>query len=72
MPQDLKVVGFDDVYMAHMLCPSLTSIRQPVPEMCDMAVECLIKQIHGEKVPVDMVFPVTLSARESTRGRKEE
>lgn len=72
VPQDLKVVGFDDVYMAHMLCPSLTSIRQPVPEMCEMAVDCLIKQIHGDKVPVDMVFPVTLSARESTRGRKEE
>ena len=37
-----------------------------------MAVECLIKQIHGEKVPVDMVFPVTLRARESTRGPKGE
>ena len=68
VPEDLRVVGFDDVFMTRMMNPPLTSIRQPVPEMCEMAVDCLIKQIHGEKVPIDMVFPVTLSARESTRG----
>lgn len=68
VPEDIRVIGFNDNYLAACLCPPLTSIRQPIPEMCEMAIECLIKQIHGEKVPVDMVFPVTLSARESTRG----
>ena len=72
VPEDLRVIGFNDNYLAACLCPPLTSIRQPIPEMCEMAIECLIKQIHGEKVPVDMVFPVTLSARESTRGPKGE
>ena len=68
VPEDIRVIGFNDNYLAACLCPPLTSIRQPIQEMCEMAIECLIKQIHGEKVPVDMVFPVTLSARESTRG----
>ena len=72
VPEDLKVVGFDDVFMTRMMNPPLTSIRQPIPEMCEMAVDCLIKQIQGEKVPIDMVFPVTLSARESTRGKDAE
>lgn len=72
VPEDIRVVGFNDNYLARCMCPPLTSIRQPIPEMCEMAIECLIKQIHGSKVPIDMVFPVTLSARESTRGRKNK
>lgn len=71
VPEDIRIIGFNDNYLATNICPQLTSVRQPVPEMCEMAVECLIKQIRGEKVPMDMVFPVTLSVRESTRSRQE-
>ncbi len=69
VPEDIRVIGFNDNYLAAYLCPPLTSIRQPIPEMCEMAIECLIKQIHGEKVPVDMVFPDVERERKHARPK---
>lgn len=67
IPKDVQVIGFNSNAFANYLCPSLTSIRQPVEEMCEKAVQCLIKQINGDKAIEDMVFPVRLDRRESTK-----
>ena len=67
IPQDVKVVGFNDNSLASMLNPPLTSVRQPLEKMCEAAVDLLIRQIQGEEVPQETVLPVTLHRRESTR-----
>ena len=67
VPRDVKVVGFNDNPLASMLTPPLTSVRQPLPEMCGQAVDLLIRQINGEAVPTDTVLPVSLHPRQSTR-----
>ncbi len=72
IPEDLKVVGFNDNVLASMLSIPLTSIRQPIHDMCEAAVDCLMKQIHQEPFQTDMIFPVTISPRVSTRGYQEE
>lgn len=66
IPEDMKVVGFDDVNIASLTTPGITTIRQPVREMAEAAVSLLIQAGAGTMVPKRTVFPVTLTEREST------
>ena len=68
IPEDLKVIGFNDTYQASSTIPPLTSVRQPVPQMVERALSILMRQIRGEKVDLTTSLPVTLSKRGSTRG----
>ena len=66
IPENLKVIGYDDTSFA-ALCPvPLTTIHQPVGEVARYAVDCLIRCSAGETVPVNSVFPVHLVERETT------
>ena len=42
LPQDLSVVGFDDVPMAQWVSPPLTTLRQPLAEMATLAARTLL------------------------------
>lgn len=66
IPQDIKLVGFDDVSLASLTTPRLTTIRQPTKEMAAMAVSSLIKSRNQETVPSKIVLPVSLIERESS------
>lgn len=46
VPKDVSVVGVDNSAIAHMLNPPLTTIAQPIEEMCKSAVELLISLIN--------------------------
>lgn len=66
IPEELKVVGYDDTSFAS-LCPiPLTTIHQPIAEVARYAVDCLIRCAAGETVPVRSIFPVHLVERETT------
>lgn len=56
IPEDLCVVGFDDITIAKYTYPSLTTIRQPIEEMAQKAIEILIKQIEGKELSTDELF----------------
>jgi DNA-binding LacI/PurR family transcriptional regulator len=43
VPEDISVVGFDDIPMASWLRYQLTTVRQPMPEMVDLAIDLLSK-----------------------------
>ena len=47
IPDELTVIGFDDSPLASRLCPSLTTMRQPIRDMGRMAAEKLIAKIAG-------------------------
>lgn len=66
IPDQLKIVGFDDVNIASLTYPSLTTIHQPVEEMAKEAIRCM--SIDGKKKEVLPVkkFSVTLIQRETT------
>ena len=53
MPQDLSIVGLDDIEVAGYQKPPLTSIRQPFAELATLAVELLLKNVMGETVSND-------------------
>jgi LacI family transcriptional regulator len=49
IPDDLSVVGFDDLPMSRWFSPPLTTVRQPLAEMGRIAVEMLLKMIDGRE-----------------------
>lgn len=66
IPQDISVVGFDDIYLSEILVPPLTSVKQPAYEMGIMSVSMLIKSIKGEEPGKTKIeFKPTLSIRKS-------
>jgi LacI family transcriptional regulator len=67
VPQDLSVVGFDDIRMAHMYIPRLTTIEQPVYQMGVRAVHKLHELVANGKVSeLRERLPYRLIVREST------
>jgi LacI family transcriptional regulator len=62
MPGELSVAGFDDIALARLVFPNLTTIRQPLSTMAERAASMLIR---GDKSGVEIV-PATLEIREST------
>jgi len=68
IPDDLTVVGFDDSPLASRLCPSLTTMRQPIRDMGRIAAEKLmakIANVAGPTTSASTVFP-HLVVRESS------
>lgn len=66
VPDDVKIVGYDDIELSSMFHPYLTTIRQPLHEMQECAVNTLLKMIDNEDVNRDNTFPVTIVERETT------
>lgn len=66
VPSKMKIVGFDDVNIAALTTPQLTTIHQPVREMAEIAVSLLHDAVSGKMVPKRTVLPVYLVERETT------
>src|SRR5580704_4786017 len=59
VPRDVSVVGFDDIKMAPYINPSLTTVRQPLLKMGEIAARSLLGQIKDSKeyVPEILIEP---------------
>lgn len=69
VPQDVGVVGFDDISFASMYDPMLTTISQPKYDMGCEAMKLLLRKMKGEaKQSEKIVLEHTLKIRESTIG----
>nr|WP_294490968.1 LacI family DNA-binding transcriptional regulator [uncultured Mediterraneibacter sp.] len=61
VPDDLKIVSYDGTLLANMVYPTLTCIRQPVPEIAKAGVEQLMKIIKDGKADRKVIkLPVTI------------
>jgi LacI family transcriptional regulator, sucrose operon repressor len=65
VPQDIKIVGYDDIQIASLLTPRLTTVRQPKEAMAKLALEAVVKQIRGESYSLETILPVELVDRDS-------
>lgn len=66
IPEDIAIVGFDDIPAAATSKPSLTTIRQPIQKLGNLAAEMLIERIeHPEASPCRIVLPTELVIRSS-------
>ncbi len=69
IPQDVAVVGFDDIPMAAHTRPPLTTVHQPLREMGESAARTLLAHFDGTPLPDSpTVIPTTLTTRGSTAG----
>ncbi len=70
VPEDVSVVGFDDLRASSLTNPPLTTVRQQLTELGKQATEALLKQIaDGEgAAPLRRTIPVDLVVRKSTAG----
>ncbi len=65
VPEDLKVVGFDDTLIARFMSPAITTVHQPIEQVGRYAVENLVTQINGGLAPSKTVLPVHIVERGS-------
>lgn len=75
VPEDVSVLGFDDIYAAEFHNPALTTIRQPLFEMGKIAAETLLEQLSNEtgngtrRIPETLTVEPKLIVRQSTAAK---
>lgn len=66
VPDDLSVIGFDDIDVASQSFPMLTTVRQPVQQKGEKAARLLIDLIEGRAIgPQHIILPTELVVRHS-------
>jgi len=77
VPEDVSVLGFDDIYAAEFHNPALTTIRQPLFEMGNLAAQTLLERVaknqknHDAKIPETLTVEPKLIVRRSTAPVKK-
>jgi LacI family transcriptional regulator len=66
VPEDISLVGFDDLHSSMCTSPPLTTVRQPLFDVGKCIGQIMLKMIRHEKFTVD-VPPLSLVVRESVR-----
>jgi LacI family xylobiose transport system transcriptional regulator len=66
VPQDLSVVGYDDVPVARWSSPALTTVHQPLREMAEEAVQMIMRLRDQEPVTTRLELATSLVVRKST------
>lgn len=65
IPEDIKIVGFDDIPLARHLTPPLTTIHAPTEEVGRTATDLLVRLVRRETVEAEILLPTELTIRES-------
>jgi LacI family transcriptional regulator len=69
IPQQVSIAGFDDIYPAEHVTPSLTTVHVDKIKMGELVAQRLIARLHDSRLPIEKsVVPNTLIVRESTGG----
>lgn len=66
IPSDVKLVGFDDVEIAKLTTPTITTIHQPIKEMAKLAIELIDSKYKNIEVNEQTILPIELVVRNST------
>ncbi|MEV4710629.1 LacI family DNA-binding transcriptional regulator [Micromonospora sp. NPDC049374] len=65
VPEDVAVIGFDDIETAAYTDPPLTTVRQPIVELGRQGTRLLLRLAAGEQVEPALILPTELIVRES-------
>jgi LacI family transcriptional regulator len=69
VPDDIAVVGYDDIAEATLVSPQLTTVRQDAVAQGTAATEGLLRMISDPSSnPIELIIPIELIVRESTTG----
>ena len=67
VPEDISIVGFNDIDMAQYIQPPLTTVKIYTEEMGHQAVRMLLDRFNGRTIPMQVLFPSKLIVRESVK-----
>lgn len=68
VPDDISIIGFDDIEIAKYLTPKLTTVRQNCEEIGKTAVDILVEQINEKtKLKINKIIPVEFIERDSCK-----
>jgi DNA-binding LacI/PurR family transcriptional regulator len=71
VPEDISIVGYDDLPIAAWTTPGLTTVRQPIVEKGRVAARLLIQRMQGKEVDSPQPLETSLVVRNSTSHPKE-
>ena len=57
VPKDIAIIGYDDIPLAKLFIPALTTMAQPLKEMCAKTAEKIIWGLNGETVNDELIKP---------------
>ncbi|CCN33248.1 putative Transcriptional regulator [Vibrio nigripulchritudo SO65] len=67
IPEDISIVGFDDLPTSRFFTPALTTLRQPIEELGAVSADALLKLLSGDEFD-PRVPPIELIVRQSTKS----
>ena len=67
VPEDVSVVGFDDLPVSQYFTPALTTLRQPIEEIGALCARSMLNLLSGERHEVRLP-PIDLIVRQSTKS----
>ena len=70
VPEQVQLIGFDDISWSNLFTPALTTVSQPIEAMAIRAMELIIGQKNTQEKGVEIVYPVQLTVRETTKERR--
>ena len=66
VPDDVSVIGIDNVFLSTLMYPAMTSVRLPIPEMAQVMVERVMSRLADPTIPTqEFIFQPTLVPRGS-------
>lgn len=72
VPEDISIIGFDDVPESSYIRPRLTTVRQPLREMGELATRMLVARVEDPTIPSEHVeLPTTLMVRDTCQSPKD-
>ena len=72
IPDDVSLVGYDDLQFSALANPPLTTVSQPVKAMAGAAAELLLRRMRGEDAENPPLFAPCLTERQTVKNLKEE
>ena len=66
IPEDVQIIGFDDIGFSSLVSPEITTVHQPIADMGKRAVEILLKYVSGQDFKEENIFDVQLVVRQTT------
>jgi LacI family transcriptional regulator len=65
VPEDIGLMGFDNIDVLRFVSPGLTTVNYPIQDIATRAVDCLLSQIRGEGVPEKLILEHDIVERDS-------
>ena len=71
VPQDISIVGIDNIFMSSLMSPALTTIASPINKIADLLLKRLIARVEGQHLkPKEFLYSPKLICRDSVKVLK--